>query len=532
MATMMTLETKSDKGSGVKGGGFLAQLDNLQNQQAQITQKCEKEKRKQSKLERRIDELQRTVLELQAATNNGARVIEDERACEKAIHRLEHKIQKLRVKLSMTRTANNKLVKSINEQRKDKNLNLEVLNGTEKQTEKVLSDIKEFNRQIVDLNEKKHTAKLDLTKAKTKMIVDMEDFKGEMAGAKDIMNENREALLAGIKEKMDLAMYAASISVPTRSQDEDEDFVGYEEPDTEAILANLMDSASVASLEELVASITSMENDEFRLYKEIQDLSGEVEEVEKVHKSLSKKLEVQGAAVDALDGQNDVRRMDLQKHITFIESQVASQQTQYKANMAIITGLSEPLLNILRSVTIEGEVQDSLFLNSGVNDRNVADFLSLIEQRVDFVMQLAKAAQNEALRQEDFQQGENVMSGAGVQPPTIPSMDDAGGDDGDDDDDDDTSKILPVDIKSVKKFMDQKLFPNKYKKFEKSGRRTVMGSVAKVAPAGGPAPAPPPQPAAAASVSVPEHVQEDVQEAQETPASPDREEMRASAPTN
>ena len=237
---------------------------------------------------------------------------------------------------------------------------------------------------------------------------------------------------------------------------------------------------------------------------------------------------MQGAAVDALDGQNDVRRMDLQKHISFIESQVASQQTQYKANMNIITSLSEPLLNILRSVTIEGEVQDSLFLNSGINDRNVADFLSLIEQRVDFVMQLAKAAQNEALRQEDFQQGENVMSGAGVQPPTIPSMDDAGGDDGDDDDDDDASKVLPVDIKSVKKFMDQKLFPSKYKKFEKSGRRTVMGGVAKAAPAGGPVPAPPPQPAAAASVSVSEHVQE----AQEAPASPERDEVRASAPTN
>lgn len=119
----------------------MGKLDSLQNEQAMITRKCEKEKKKQLRLNQNIDELQRLVLALQAATNNGARVVEDERACEKAIHRLEHKVQKLRIKLSVTRTDNNKIVKAINEQRKDKNLTLEVLMGLERRLSesKVLS---------------------------------------------------------------------------------------------------------------------------------------------------------------------------------------------------------------------------------------------------------------------------------------------------------------------------------------------------------------------------------------------------------
>ena len=95
------------------------------------------------------------------------------------------------------------------------------------------------------------------------------------------------------------------------------------------------------------------------------------------------------------------------------------------------------------------------------------------------------------------------MSGAGIQPPSIPSMDDAGDDDVEEDD---TSKVFPVDIKSVKKFMDQKLFPNKYGKFEKSGRRTISGGGASAPGAPKPMPpaAAPPQPQSQSSAASPE----------------------------
>ena len=505
MHTMVSVTSKRTDASSTQrgGGGFLGKLDALQNQQAMITKKCEKEKKKQNRFNQRIDELQRLVLELQAATNNGARVVEDERACEKAIHRLEHKIQKLRIKLSVTRTDNNKIVKAINEQRKDKNLNLEVLHGLEKETERVKTGIKDANREIIEYNERKHSAKLELTKAKTKMIVDMESFKGDLESAKKVMNDNQEALMQGIKDKMDLAMYAASLAVPTRSQEEDEGFDTYEEPDTAAILKELCDMSGVASLEGLLDAINVMEGEEFRLYKDIQERSGEVEEVEKEHKRLSKELEQQRTAVDGLEKVNADRRQDLEEHIQIIEGQIAQHESSYKANLEIIQHLSEPMINLLRSLSIEGEALDQQLLAAGINERNITQFLSLLEQRIDFIMQLDKAAGNQALRREDFSQGENVMSGAGIQPPSIPSMDDAGDDDVEEDD---TSKVFPVDIKSVKKFMDQKLFPNKYGKFEKSGRRTISGGGAPAPGAPKPMPpaAAPPQPQSQSSAASPE----------------------------
>jgi len=209
------------KNGGGGGKGFIQELDNLQTQQATITKRCEKEKKKEIKLLKNVEILQREVLELQAATNNGARVVEDERQSQKTIHRLEHRIQKLKEKLSLTRTNNNKFIKAINELRKDKNLNLEILRGLDNDEKKMKATLVYYNTEIVSYNERKHQAKLELTKSKSKMIVDMEDFKNEMTEAKKVMNENQDALMAGIRDKMDLAMYAASLASPPKQLQQD-----------------------------------------------------------------------------------------------------------------------------------------------------------------------------------------------------------------------------------------------------------------------------------------------------------------------
>ena len=467
--TMMTADSRASNTSGSKGGSqFIKKLDNLQNEQTEMTQKSQKERRKQHRLNDRIDELQRTVLSLQAATNNGARVVEDERACQKAVHRLEHKLEKLRTKVSLIRTENKKKVHAINEQRKDKNLQLEVLHGLEKETDRVKNFISDGNREIGEMNESKHKAKMELSRLKAQMITDMESFKKEMSNASKALNDNQEAMMQGIKEKMELANLAASISVPDQ-QAEDNDFVDYVEPDTEAILSELLASVEMTSLEELMGAIHSMEKDEFRMYTDLQELSVEVEEVEVKHKGLSKELHEVTKKVDGLEGANNDRREDLEKHIKSIEGQVAQHEVEYKENMAVIAGLSESLHSMLSSIAIESNVQDQQLLSQGINDRNLGEFLGLVEGRIDFLMQLDKAAKKQALRREDFAQGEVVISGAGVQPPTIPSMDDAGDEDGDEDD---AAKVLPVDIKSVKEFMDKKLFPHKHRKgFQKGGRK-------------------------------------------------------------
>ena len=126
---MSTSSKQTANTTATASQAFLRELDVLQKQQAQLTKKCAALTRKQRKYVKEIDRARQEVLELQAQSQNGARVIEDERSFQKQINKLEHDMQKLKIKLSVKRQENKTLVIDINELRKDKCLNLEILKG-------------------------------------------------------------------------------------------------------------------------------------------------------------------------------------------------------------------------------------------------------------------------------------------------------------------------------------------------------------------------------------------------------------------
>ena len=442
---------------------FMRELDVLQKQQAQLTKKCAALTRKQRKYVKEIDRARQEVLELQAQSQNGARVIEDERSFQKQINKLEHVMQKLKIKLSVKRQENKTLVIDINEERKDKCLNLDILKGTESEMNDCKNSINESNQEILQYNEKKNKTKLELTKEKNTMITDMENFQDELKAARNIMSENQFAMAAGAKEKLELAMLAANMVSRGRSRATTADQGPMQDDvDGDLILQKVLDNTGVSSLEELMTKFNRQEAEDFRLYKDIQEKSEEVEKLETEYKRLSSTLSEQSVQVDNLEAKNAGRRADLEQHIKGIESRVAKHEGEYAGNLNVIASLSDSLTNIMRLIAVQGRAVDMQLLDGGINERNIPTFLSILEDRVDFIMQMSKAVNNEALKREDFTKLPTTVSGGvsgiGIQPPSIPSMEDVGDEEVDDND---NSKVVPVSIKSVKMFMDQKLFPKK-----------------------------------------------------------------------
>lgn len=442
---------------------FMRELDVLQKQQAQLTKKCAALTRKQRKYVKEIDRARQEVLELQAQSQNGARVIEDERSFQKQINKLEHVMQKLKIKLSVKRQENKTLVIDINEERKDKCLNLDILKGIESEMNDCKNSINESNQEILQYNEKKNKTKLELTKEKNTMITDMENFQDELKAARNIMSENQFAMAAGAKEKLELAMLAANMVSRGQSRATTADQGPMQDDvDGDLILQKVLDNTGVSSLEELMTKFNRQEAEDFRLYKDIQEKSEEVEKLETEYKRLSSTLSEQSVQVDNLEAKNAGRRADLEQHIKGIESRVAKHEGEYAGNLNVIASLSDSLTNIMRLIAVQGRAVDMQLLDGGINERNIPTFLSILEDRVDFIMQMSKAVNNEALKREDFAKLPTTVSGGvsgiGIQPPSIPSMEDVGDEEVDDND---NSKVVPVSIKSVKMFMDQKLFPKK-----------------------------------------------------------------------
>ena len=53
--------------------------------------------------------------------------------------------------------------------------------------------------------------------------------------------------------------------------------------------------------------------------------------------------------------------------------------------------MSDCAMNLLRNIALEEEALDVQILSTGVTDRNVQQFLGLVEDRIDSLIQMKKA---------------------------------------------------------------------------------------------------------------------------------------------
>jgi hypothetical protein len=107
-------------------------------------------------------------------------------------------------------------------------------------------------------------------------------------------------------------------------------------------------------------------------------------------------------------------------------------------------------------VAVDEAALDQQLLSTGITDRNVDEFLGLIEQRIDELIQMSKAANRQSIRREDFVKlGQADTKVQGFQAPIPPSLLEAGDDD--DDSDEMTGKLQPVNIPVLKDTIHKKV---------------------------------------------------------------------------
>ena len=104
-------------------------------------------------------------------------------------------------------------------------------------------------------------------------------------------------------------------------------------------------------------------------------------------------------------------KLELERNIQALRLQIDKYDVDYSKNLETLTMVSANLMTLLRNVSvrhapiashhrihthmivrrqisIDGEALDQQLLSTGVTDRNVDEFLGLIEQRIDELIQV------------------------------------------------------------------------------------------------------------------------------------------------
>lgn len=424
---------------------FMRNLDKIQEQQILFTSKLEKEKKRKEELDERYEASLQERRVLQDATRNGTIVNEDSKLNRVVIVRLEKKLQSAKIKYSVARRDNASMKSKIDSLRKDKMILMQIKTTMEREIAEGNRRMKSIQRETLATNNKRHNVQISIANAKHSIVRDMEEFSREVASTKENISASQSIMFNSIKERME-ATFAASAARRSRQQSQSFDdglngtgelldAKGGEMQVLMSQLQELMRSNGFTKVRDFIADLELSEDQIFNCYNDIQEKNLELEQIDLENKRLEQQLSDQMSKLDALEKYNSKVRQELELHIGHIQKSIAMYDADYAKSLEVLNTISDSLIMLLKNVTIEGEALDQQILSTGITDRNIDDYLGIIEQRIDDLIQMSNAANHNPLPREDFLRlgalEHRLFAGLSLRaPPTLPSLLD-----GDDDDD-------------------------------------------------------------------------------------------------
>ncbi|KAJ1418999.1 hypothetical protein B484DRAFT_400319 [Ochromonadaceae sp. CCMP2298] len=442
---------QSAKGPGGSPDNFSKELSRLQEEQIYFTRKIEKENKRKETVEKALEDATKKLRHVQDLTKNGSLIRDHDMLTKKHLGRLEHHLQMSKIKLSVAKNENVTLKKKVMDRRRDKLLHLQILNDLTKETFDARRRLKTCQKDILTCNEKKHKAKIGITAIKNQMLKDMEAFSHQMTHAKQCINVAQTTIISAMREKMLTANVSRRFSpMPQFTMDRGENLDELMSA-KQAEQISLLGEAGFKAAEELGPALDASEEVMFLLYNETQIKEEEVERIDVENKHLEMQVESQLSRLHALEGHHEKVKQELETHIQALRSQINKYDLDYARNMEILGAVLEPMQGLLQNVANDEEAADQQLISTGLTDRNVDDFLGLIEQRIDDLIQMSKAANHQHIRRDDFMKMAQPDKSRAFRAPHLPSLED------DNDEEDETVKLHPINISVLKELMAKKL---------------------------------------------------------------------------
>ena len=436
---------------------IMDELDKLQGQQITFSKKIDKEREKRENLELQLREATNAVNYYRNATKNGAVVQEDEMVKKKLINKLEYQIGEARNKLSALRKKNQALKTEIVEGRQDKLLHLTIAKELRQELANSTELLEEYKEDVNLINNKKQRKEVEISNQKQKIFEEMDEFSNDMSRAKRNVAKTQVGILDGIREKLQLSFSPLIDNAPKKVFHEPEPEVDEEALARAQKLQNLLTEVGAESLEDIIVSLQKAEEEMYQKYHDIQEMTEEMEKLDVSNKHLESDLDQEQSKLEALEANSQRQSRELEGNINEIQDQIQKCKVSYDKNLFVLKSVQTELMHILNYISVGGDATDKSFQVTGVNDRNIPEFLGRVEERIDTLIQMNKAANHIGIQREDFirlasRQKASKVNETNYQP-NLPSLMDEYDDNSLDKTVYENDKVLPINVGELKDFM-------------------------------------------------------------------------------
>ena len=386
------------------------EIEKLQSIGDTFARRIQMEKRRIEELDTKIEDAQKKVLSQRSKVGGVNASKENNNIISKQIRILERRLDLALTKYNDTLANNKGLRSKVDELRKER----VIFDGIYKKLEKEMHEKKKNIDQLVDeanrayqsrdeakedlrvLNKKAHDARTRFErewKAAGAMIDSdrkgMVNEKQKLATAANFM-ANKKNLSAAEEEKMKKKIARGAWNIGkdkaalTLSQEKVESY--------EVAFSKIQAATGIQDIDELVDKFIKAEDKNFAMFTHVNKLAAEADNMEQSISDIKAEIEKYKGKSNNTENQRKRILKSLEAKLEKAESKAEHYDSRYKEAMSVVTLLKKGIEGLFSRIGCYTEGFAEMLGNQGVTDSNIMQYLGIIEQRTNEILQMFHAA--------------------------------------------------------------------------------------------------------------------------------------------
>eukprot|EP00960_Hanusia_phi_P077045 768641-Hanusia_phi.AAC.4 len=424
-----------------------SQLNKLQDQAESYTKRIETEKKRIEELDSSIKDLNEKVLEQRKKVGGANAVRENNLKSQKHIQLLENRLDKSLLKFNEALANNKQLRESIDNLRREK----QGFDQIYKKLEKDLSEKKSEMQKIIEMSnvayEVRDKAQQEMAMLKIQADREQASFEAEWKELGKLIEDDRK-----MKELM-RQREKAGIGSNGKFEDEDklrkkimkgntsiskdkaaQQAALHKVQSYEEAFAKIQASTGISDIDELVATFIEAEDKNFSLFNYVNELNNEVEKLEEQIADTRSEIEKHRGKGQNNDNQRKQILIDLEDKLAKTEAKAEQFEARASKTMQTMNVLKQGiqvrqsemcllppqlaltllLQDTFNKIGCNAELVNAVAGNQGVTESNMMQYLGIIEQRTNEILQMYTAAQ---MRQSGHDETSPDIQVCGLHPP-------------------------------------------------------------------------------------------------------------------
>jgi len=389
-------------------------IEKLQDQADRYTRKIELQRRHVSDLDKQIADMNEKIAEQRkkAGGYNGTR--DNHAQIQKQVKTLENRLDKAMQKYNAAVSLNKDLRNKINDLRRERL----VFDGIFKKLERELAEKKREMAQIIEVSNKAYEARdaavSEMARLKIQADKEQTAFAAEWRDlSRNIEHDRKMRELGKLKRDGDSldpkATVAACLEEETKlrkkvikgnwsiAKDKAHQQVSMEKVQSYGeAFAKIQEATGISDIDELVERFVRAEDENFRLFKYVDELNQEIARMEEQVSGIETEIEVckrlqGGSQEDKQDRKQVLREMESKLHET--ESNALALEVKYQGALSTVSALKNGVAAIFTKLGCDTTSARELLGGEGVTEENIMQHLGLVEQRTNEILQMYAASQ-------------------------------------------------------------------------------------------------------------------------------------------